>query len=181
MTVADQFESLNLTLVKPYRLCVPASKNGEDPTAPDHLDLLLCYKAKSSTKFGTIEAHIDNQFGPDDVTLIHRRELCVPSFNPEATTTTTTTSTSTTTTTLCMPNCSDKTCGDDGCGGSCGDCTTPGQVCGILEGVGQACCFPPGTMNVCTDDNFRSVCCAASASGGVGCVRPGGNLGACTN
>ena len=263
VTVADQFESLNLTLLKPYRLCVPASKNDEDPTAPDHPDLLLCYKSKSSTKFGTIVAHIDNQFGPDDVTLIHRRELCVPSFNPEATTTTTTTSTSTTTTTttpslcgngvidpgetcdtgipagpgacptscndgdtcttdtlsnpgtctatctttpvtvchsgdgccplgctnandddcapLCMPDCSGKTCGDDGCGGSCGDCTTPGQVCGNISGDGQACCFPPGTMNVCTVDNFVSVCCAAANGGGVGCDFTGGNPGACFN
>jgi len=81
VTVADQFESLSLTLVKPYRLCVPADKNGEDPTAPSHPGLLLCYKAKSSSRFGTTTAHINNQFGPDDVTLIHRRELCVPSVN----------------------------------------------------------------------------------------------------
>jgi hypothetical protein len=80
VTVADQFESVNLTLLNPYRVCVPANKNGEDPTAPSHPDLLLCYKAKSSTKFGTTLAHINNQFGPDDGTLIHRRELCVPSL-----------------------------------------------------------------------------------------------------
>ena len=79
MTGADQFESIPLTLVRPFRLCVPTSKNGEDPTAPSHPDLLLCYKSKSSARFGTLVAHIDNQFGPDDVTLIHRRELCVPS------------------------------------------------------------------------------------------------------
>ena len=79
VTVVDQFESLTLTLLKPYRLCVPANKNGEDPTAPSHTGLLLCYKAKASSSFGTLVAHINNQFGPDDVTLIHRRELCVPS------------------------------------------------------------------------------------------------------
>ena len=47
--------------------------------APSHPGLLLCYKSKSSSGFGTLTAHINNQFGPDDVTLIHRRELCVPS------------------------------------------------------------------------------------------------------
>ena len=30
------------TLVRPYRLCVPSSNNGEDPTAPDHAGVLLC-------------------------------------------------------------------------------------------------------------------------------------------
>jgi hypothetical protein len=64
VTVADQFESLNLTLLKPFRLCVSASKNGEDPTAPNHPDLLLCYKSKSSTKFGTIVAHINTSLAP---------------------------------------------------------------------------------------------------------------------
>jgi len=78
-TVADQFESVPITLVKPYRLCVPANKNGEDPTAPTHPGVLLCYRSKSSVRFGTLDAHILNQFGPDNVTLIHRRELCVPS------------------------------------------------------------------------------------------------------
>ena len=81
VTVADQFESISLLLQKPYRLCVPANKNGEDPNAPSHPGLLLCYKPKSSSPFGTTLAHINNQFGADDVTLIHRRELCVPSVN----------------------------------------------------------------------------------------------------
>ena len=79
VSVADQFETVGITLVKPYRLCVPANKNGEDPGAPTHAGLLLCYRSKSAAGFGTVPAHLLNQFGPDDVTLIHRRELCVPS------------------------------------------------------------------------------------------------------
>src|SRR5262249_25661015 len=79
-TVSDQLESnVTITLVKPYRLCVPANKNGESPDAPNHAELLLCYRSKSSVRFGTKDAHILNQFGTDDLTLIHRRELCVPS------------------------------------------------------------------------------------------------------
>src|SRR5262245_44688941 len=78
VTVTDQFETVNLKLVVPFRLCVPANKNGEDPTAPSHPGLLLCYKTRSGS-FGGVQAHLNNQFGPDDATLIHRRELCVPS------------------------------------------------------------------------------------------------------
>ena len=29
----------------------------------------------------------------------------------------------------CVPVCSQRTCGDDGCGGSCGSCADPGVVC----------------------------------------------------
>jgi hypothetical protein len=78
VTVTDQFETVDLKLVLPLRLCVPANKNGEDPTAPSHPNLLLCYKTKSG-RFNGVVAHLNNQFGPDDATLIHRRELCVPS------------------------------------------------------------------------------------------------------
>ena len=47
---------------------------------------------------------------------------------------------------LCIPNCADKTCGDDGCGGSCGEC---GDGLGCEGGVcvGSECSIP-----VFTDD-----------------------------
>lgn len=100
VTVADQLETIGETLLKPIRFCAPANKNGEDPTAPAHPGHLLCYKSKSSAAFGTIVKSIDNQFGPDQMTLIHRRELCVPSLlNPGTTTTSTTTPSSTTSST----------------------------------------------------------------------------------
>jgi hypothetical protein len=79
VTVADQFESITETLLKPYRLCVPTNKNNEDPTAPNHSVVLLCYKGKSGTRFGQVDAHVNNQFGLDDLLVNHRRELCVPS------------------------------------------------------------------------------------------------------
>jgi hypothetical protein len=78
MTIVDQFKTQVVTLKKPYLLCAPADKNGEDPTAPGHPTKLLCYKT-TGVPFATLEAHVNNQFGPDDVTLIHRRELCLPS------------------------------------------------------------------------------------------------------
>jgi hypothetical protein len=94
VTVSDQFESLTLTLVKPVLLCAPASKNNEDPTAPSHSDHLTCYKTQDG-RFPQSTHTITNQFGLDEVTLIHRRELCVPSLkNPTTTTVSSTTSTS---------------------------------------------------------------------------------------
>jgi hypothetical protein len=84
VNVSDQLETnVPVTLTRPYRLCVPADKNGEDPSAPQHPNTLLCYRSKSSVRFGTISAHVANQFGTDDLTLIHRRELCVPSLVQE--------------------------------------------------------------------------------------------------
>jgi len=95
VTVSDQFESLTLTLVKPVLLCAPASKNNEDPTAPSHPDHLTCYKTQDG-RFPQSTHTITNQFGLDEVTVIHRRELCVPSLKNPATTTTSTTSTTST-------------------------------------------------------------------------------------
>jgi len=105
VTVGDQFENITVLLKKPQLLCAPTNKiippdqDGEDPTAPFHPDHLLCYKAKSQTRFGTLGVTLDNQFGPDQASLIHRREFCVPSLkNPPTTTTTITTSTTSTST-----------------------------------------------------------------------------------
>jgi hypothetical protein len=79
VTVTDEIETVSDTLVRPYRLCVPANKNGEDPMAPNHPALLLCYRSKDGPRFGTLEMQLNNQFGADSGSLIHRRELCVPS------------------------------------------------------------------------------------------------------
>src|SRR5262245_13269363 len=97
-SISNQFETVTVTLVKPVRLCAPANKNHEDPTAPTHPEHLLCYKTKG-TPFGQSTHTIDNQFGHDDVTMIKRKELCLPSLKHPQTTTTTTTSTTSTTTT----------------------------------------------------------------------------------
>ena len=96
----DQFGTALVDLLKPVRLCAPANKRNEDPTASDHPFHLLCYKTKN-TAFGTVQTFTNSQFGPAQPVLIHRRELCVPTLkNPVATTTTTTTTSTTTTTTV---------------------------------------------------------------------------------
>ena len=76
--VQDQFGTATLDLLKPVRLCAPANKNHEDSTAPQHPFHLLCYKTKNSA-FGMEQTFTNDQFGPAQPLLIHRRELCVPS------------------------------------------------------------------------------------------------------
>lgn len=74
----------------------------------------------------------------------------------------------------CVPNCTGKTCGDDGCGGSCGTCGS-GQGCGDQGTCVDACpCF----YNQCTN----CYCATAAEQYAVGhnCVIPAykGNEGA---
>jgi hypothetical protein len=97
VTVSSQIETVTLEVERPFRFCVPADKNGEDPSAPSHPDQLLCYRTRSG-RFGEAEHSISNQFGEREVKLISRNELCVPSSASPSTTTTTTPSTSTTST-----------------------------------------------------------------------------------
>jgi len=55
----------------------------------------------------------------------------------------------------CQPNCVDKDCGDDGCGGSCGTCTAP-KVC---DDDGKCVdCTPNCTDKVCGDDGCEGSC-----------------------
>jgi hypothetical protein len=121
VTITTQFESVTLTVKRPKRLCAPANKNGEDPTAPFAPNHLLCYATKGPRLTGT-GVPFSNQFGRQWAEVIARRELCVPSLKnpPSTTTSTTTTTTATTTTTISL----------------CGN--------GILEGAEQ--CDPPGSI-----------------------------------
>ena len=52
----------------------------------------------------------------------------------------------------CVPACDAKTCGDDGCGGSCGTCTAPATC------VSSNCCTPECTDLVCGDDGCGGSC-----------------------
>ncbi len=61
---------------------------------------------------------------------------------------------------VCTPDCGGRSCGDDGCGGSCGECTD-GQVCNPVLGK---------CLGGCTAD------CTGKACGTNGC---GGSCGDC--
>jgi hypothetical protein len=49
-------------------------------------------------------------------------------------------------TTSCKADCTGKSCGDDGCGGTCGGCS-PSQLCGPA----QTCLAPTGTASITVD------------------------------
>lgn len=52
----------------------------------------------------------------------------------------------------CTPGCNHKTCGDDGCGGSCGTCSSPARCT-----QGQ-CCTPNCAGKTCGDDGCGGTC-----------------------
>ena len=54
----------------------------------------------------------------------------------------------------CVPNCEDKDCGDDGCGGSCGQCDGAQQLC--AEGI--CVCIPKCSEKDCGDDGCGGAC-----------------------
>ncbi len=111
VSIVDQLESVSVDVVKPARLCVPANKNGEDPTAPAHPQALLCYKTRARLGFVGPGVETLNQFGSDTMDLIHRRELCLPSFldGESCAPTTTTTSTTATSTIVASTTTSSST------------------------------------------------------------------------
>jgi agmatine/peptidylarginine deiminase len=92
----------------------------------------------------------------------------------------------------CEPDCSGKQCGDDGCGGSCGDCTGIQEVCeaGLCvckaacqgkqcgdDGCGGSCGDCTGVQETC--EAGLCVCqatCQGKQCGGDGC---GGSCGDC--
>jgi hypothetical protein len=60
----------------------------------------------------------------------------------------------------CVPQCDGRTCGDDQCGATCGDCT--GGLC--TDGV---CCIPQCDGRTCGEDGCGGTCgvCANACSG----------------
>jgi hypothetical protein len=108
VTLADQFGSLTVDVVKPLKLCVPVDKNSEDPTARQHQGHLLCYKVRPTKGFAKFApaagVFVNNQFGAETVDVLKPQELCVPSRTNPIVTTTITTTTSTTSTTIASPS-----------------------------------------------------------------------------
>lgn len=73
----------------------------------------------------------------------------------------------------CKPNCAGRTCGTDGCGGTCGSCTST-QIC---SNSGQCLCAP--NQKVCPAGSESSCCdslfgCCPDGTGLNGCC-PSGN------
>jgi hypothetical protein len=80
----------------------------------------------------------------------------------------------------CTPNCVDRACGNDGCGGSCGTCGAD-QIC-----HGGACCTPESRSATCggrcgtrTNNCGQPVACATCAAGQE-CISNGSCAKVCT-
>ncbi len=98
--IEDQFGTRVVDVIAPTRLCAPADKNGEAPSAPRHPQHLMCYQVVlsplviqppesmdgppdlASVQFESpVDAvYTNNQFGPGVMQLVDVAELCVPSL-----------------------------------------------------------------------------------------------------
>jgi hypothetical protein len=81
----------------------------------------------------------------------------------------------------CTPNCIERTCGNDGCGSSCGACGT-NQIC-----RGGNCCVPEPLVNTCTGrcgtriNNCGQPVTCGTCPLGQDCLGSGGCAIVCTN
>ncbi len=82
VTLEDQFGASVVDVKRPVRLCVPASRDGENPAAADHPLALMCYKttrAAGETAFPKIYGvFVNNDLGALNLNLKKQAELCVP-------------------------------------------------------------------------------------------------------
>jgi len=85
-SVQDQFGSMTVDVKKPKYLCTPVNKNGEDPTAPNHVPHLMCYQVKQVDPvpfMKIVGVFVNNQFGPETLDVKKPSDLCVPALkNP---------------------------------------------------------------------------------------------------
>jgi hypothetical protein len=81
----------------------------------------------------------------------------------------------------CTPRCGRKVCGDDGCGGSCGNCA-PGQSC-----RSGTCCTPEPSAVTCVGrcgtviDNICHLPVACSCPSGQACLSNGSCAAVCSS
>jgi cysteine-rich repeat protein len=80
--VADRFGTLRLNLTKATRLCAPVDLANEDPSAPAHTTLLMCYKAKpvAPKSFLARIVSVNDRFPAQTLYLTKPEEVCIPSL-----------------------------------------------------------------------------------------------------
>lgn len=79
IAIETQFGALTVDVKRPLHLCAPASKNGEDPTAPSHSDYLMCFQVSGQRPTTQPTIYTNDQFGPDSYGFFGTRDFCVPS------------------------------------------------------------------------------------------------------
>lgn len=80
VSLVDQFGSMSATVEDPQRICNPANKNGEDPTAPMNPNHLTAYRlSPNGAQFPMVRnVEVVNQFGSTFVDVIRPARLLVP-------------------------------------------------------------------------------------------------------
>ena len=193
--------------------CVKSGKGTSNPCTKNSecADGATCYfgvcvaNDEDTGQTPDVQDDIATDSGTPDVVSTDPGTPDIPPSDADISTGVDTTETTTTdpggTDTACTPSCEDKTCGDDGCGGSCGSCAgcdgTPDELLCIGGTCMQICCpncdgFDcghdgcNGTCGFCdgvyTCDVETQLCtctpqCAGQVCGPDGC---GGECGACT-
>jgi YVTN family beta-propeller protein len=82
VTLTDEFETKNTTVVKPVSICNPVDEDGAGITTP--LAHLECYKisdVKGQSKFTARNVSAQNAFGSETLTVQKADTLCVPSLS----------------------------------------------------------------------------------------------------
>jgi hypothetical protein len=81
VSLIDQFGDGTVDVRRPKRICNPANKRNEDPSAPSLPDHLVSYEIrKTGARFERVrDVRVTNQFGTIDVDLRRPSRLLVPS------------------------------------------------------------------------------------------------------
>jgi hypothetical protein len=79
VSLDDALGAGTVTIKRAKRLCAPADKNGEDPSAPGAPEHFTYYTIKQTTHFTKVRnVAVDNQFGPQTMTLSKPDRMMVP-------------------------------------------------------------------------------------------------------
>lgn len=184
--VGDQFRNATYQIRRPVKLCMPADKNGEDPSAPADPGVLVCYRLRGP-KFSRTAVSTNNQIRPESLDVLRARELCVPGAIAGGTTSTSSTSSSSTfievTTSTSGPSTTSTTfppplpCGDPMsppqplCWGTCDNAATPicAQTVNGCECVAGSTPCGGSSFPQCDGACGPGEACRISLTGGCSC------------
>ena len=79
VSLEDQFEDVDMTVLRPYRLCNPVDK--EDEGINDPTEHQMCYQIRDTVaqpRFRRREVRVENQFGEQILVVTRPETLCTP-------------------------------------------------------------------------------------------------------
>jgi hypothetical protein len=79
VTLEDQFETANMNVLRPYRLCNPVDKNDEGIIDP--AEHQMCYQIRDNVagpRFRRRNVRVENQFGIQFLSVSRPETLCTP-------------------------------------------------------------------------------------------------------